>query len=102
MYVHFLLFYTLIGSLSDDPEFACPDWMLSSIVQVFDETVHDARSWKLSFLDHRYSCSLSFLLFLDSLYSIISCHSISLFIYYHVWMLICNIAAIMIYYSKFL
>jgi len=38
------LFYTLIGSLSDDPEFARLDWMLSSIVQVFVETVHIARA----------------------------------------------------------
>ena len=28
------LFYTLIGSLSDDPEFARPDWMLYSILGV--------------------------------------------------------------------
>ena len=53
----------------------------------------------VSLLDHQYSCSLSFLLFLDSLYIIISCHSISLFIYYHVWMLTCDIAMIMIYYN---
>ena len=50
-----------------------------------------------SLLDHRYSCSLSFLLFLDSPYIIISCHFIFVFIYYHVWILICDIAVIVIH-----
>jgi len=40
--------YTLIGSLSDDPGFARPDWILSSIVQVFVETVHVVRIWSFS------------------------------------------------------
>jgi len=34
----FYLFYTLIRSLSDDPEFARPYWMFYFIDQVFDET----------------------------------------------------------------
>ena len=33
-----------LGCFSDDPEFARPGWIFSSIVQVFDETVHVARS----------------------------------------------------------
>ena len=57
-----LLFYTLIGSLSDDSEFARSDVECFYFMdQVFDETVDVARSWSfpppiLVFLSFFYSC----------------------------------------------
>jgi len=62
LYARAVLFtHTLTRSLSDDPEFACPDiGRFVSIVQVFDETVRFARSWTLSFdsgiLSFLFSC----------------------------------------------
>ena len=52
LYARVLLFtHTLTRSFSDDLEFARPDiGRFVSIVQVFDETVHFARSWTLSLL----------------------------------------------------
>ena len=94
--------YTLIGSLFDDPRFARPDigcflycsggWW----DRTYCEELEFFSSWSSVFL------FAFILLFFDSLYIIISYHFVSLFIYYHVWMLICDIAVIMIYYSWFL
>ena len=89
--------YTLIGSLSDDPEFARPDWMFHLIDQVFLRSTLRKDSEFL--FDYGILASPLFILFPDSLHIIISCHSSSLFIYYHVWMLICDTAMIMIYYT---
>jgi len=99
MHVHLPLHFTLIVSLSDYPGFERPDWMLYFIVQVFDETVHIARSWSLS-LNYRYSCSFIYVISWFSLYRIqLPFHF--LFICYHVWIFICSIAVIMIYYNLF-
>jgi len=100
LYAWALLFtHTLTRLLSDDPGFARLDIRrFVSIVQVFDKTVCFA---KLELLPIRFR------------YSYLSCHHIifwcllyqiqflfqSLFIWYHAWMLICNIAVIMTYYS---
>ena len=51
-----------------------------------------------SLFDSGILISLLFIIFPDSLYIIISCRSIFLFIYYHVWMIVCDIAVTMIYY----
>ena len=75
--------HTLIRSLSDDPEFVRPDiGRFVSIVQVFDETIHIARSLSLSLI-------LVFLSLLSSCYFLILplSHSVAiffpLFICYH-------------------
>ena len=91
--------YTLIGSFSDDLGFAYPDWMLSIIDQVFIKIVCFVRTQSFSLFDYGILDSPLFIMFPDSPYIIIRCHSISLLIYYNVWMLICDIAVIMIYYS---
>ena len=95
-------FYTFIGSLSDDLRFVRPDIGCLFHWSGVDELVHFARSLEFSLLITGILISLLFLLFLDSPYIIISCHSISVFIYHHVWTFICSIAVIMICYSRFI
>jgi len=94
-----LFLYTLIGSLSDDHEFARSDWIFYSIVQVFDETVHDCEELEsLSTYSGIHIPLIFSVIFWFSLYHY-QLSSISLLIYYHVWILICDIAVIIIYYS---
>jgi len=69
--------------------------MLSYIVQLFVETVRFARSWSFSQFNSGILIFLTFLLFPDFRYIRFSYYSSSLFIWYHAWMLICDIAAIM-------
>ena len=92
----FLFSYTLIRSLSDDPEFACSDWMFYSIDQAFVEIVRFARTKIFFLFDSGILASSLFILFLGSLYIIINCHFISLFIYYYVWTSICSSIAVII------
>jgi len=77
-------------------------WMLYSIDQVFVEIECFTRTWSFSLFDSGILTSPLFILFPDSPYIIISCHSISMFIYYHVWMLTCSISVILIYHNRFL
>ena len=58
-----------------------------------------AKSWSFSLFDSGILIFLAFILFPDSRYIRFSCYSSSLFIWYHAWMLICDITIIMIYYS---
>jgi len=95
------LFYTLIGSLSDDPAFACLDRMLYFIIQVFDETVHVVRRWSLSLLDYQYSCSFIHIIFWFSLYRI-ELPFLYYFICYHVWLLIYYIAVFSYHYNDYI
>ena len=91
--------HTLTRSLSDDPGFARSDiGRFVSIVQVFVETVRFAKSWSFSLFD------FGILIFLPSYYFLILVISDSVVIpvfilWYHAWMLIWDIAVIMIYYS---
>jgi len=97
-----LSFYTLIRPLSDDPEFKHRGIGVYSIDQMFDEIVCIVRSPELLSVDHQYSCFLSFLLFPDSIYIKLNIYSILLFIFYHVWTVICDIIVIVIYHSRFI
>jgi len=61
MHVHLsLLFYTLIGTLSDDPGFARLDWMFYFIDQVLMSSYASREVWSYTRLDHRYSFFLLF------------------------------------------
>jgi len=100
MHVHFsFLFYTLIGSLSDDPEFACLDWMFYFIDQVLMSSFASWRAWSYPWLDHWNSCFLLFCWFLINLSyhpipflcSLLSCVDI-----------ICILAVILIYHSDYI
>ena len=101
VYMHELSpLHTLTRSLSDDPGFVRPDiGRFVSIAQVFDETVRFAKSWIFSLFDFGILIFLVFILFPDSRYIRFSRYSSSWFIWYHAWMLICDIAVIMIYYN---
>jgi len=73
--------HTLTRSLSDDPRFARPDiGRFVSVVQVFVETVHFAKSWSFSLFDSGILIFLSFMLFPNSRYIRFSCYS-SLYTY---------------------
>ena len=81
----FLLFYTLTGSLSDDPEFACQDiGCFYFIDQVFEEAGLVARSWSFSLpiliLLSFFLISVDSVVCADSLYIAISRYSFSVFI----------------------
>jgi len=69
-------------------------WTLYFYCQVFDETIHIVRSLSLSLSDSGILIFLIFLLFHYSRYIRSSCYSISSFIWYHAWMLICIIAVV--------
>ena len=61
--------HTLTRSLSDDPGFARPDiGRFVSVVQVFVETVHFAKSWSFYLFDSGTLIFLAFVLFPDSCY----------------------------------
>ena len=64
-----------------------------------DETIYIARNWSFSLSYSGILISLFFLLFPDSRYIRFSYYSSSLFIWYHAWMFIYDIAVIMIHYS---
>ena len=107
MHVHLsFLFYTLIESLSDDSRFACPDIRCFTFLIRCTIRLDMLRGTEVFLSTHSdiiisffYSCW--FCSFLDSLYIAISHHFFSVFICYHVWMLICDIAVIMIHFSRF-
>ena len=74
-----LLFYTLIGSLSDNLGFVHPDWILPSIDQVFVEIVRFART--LSFF---YSILIFLLLFYLNYFLILSIsHPVAISFLFH-------------------
>jgi len=73
--------HTLTRSNSDDPGFVRPDIRrFVSIVQVFVETVHFAKSWSFSLFDSGILIFLAFILFPDSRYIRFCCYS-SLYLY---------------------
>ena len=87
-----LLFYTLIGSLSDDPEFAHPDSCNFYVAdQVYGENHRHPEELEFSYLTifSRYSLTLLYsYYFHDSMHWTHAC-SIFLFICYHMWSFIC-------------
>jgi len=89
--------HKLIGSLSDDPRFARPDWMFYFIVYVFHETVHIARSWSFFYSIMVFLLSFILAIIFWFLYIRLTFYSISPFIWYHVWTSIYVIAVILIY-----
>jgi len=76
--------------------------MFYYIDQVFVEIVRFAMTQSFSLFGSGILSSLLFILFPDSPYIITSCHYISMFIYYHMWMLICDIAVIVIHFIRFI
>jgi len=91
--------HTLTRSLSDDPGFARPDiGRFISIVWCLVRPYILREAW-VSLSDSGILISLSFLLFPYSWYIGFSCYSTFSFIWYHAWMLICDIAVIMFHYS---
>ena len=74
-------------------------WIFYALAQVFVELVHFARSWSFSLSSFGILISPIFLLFFDSRYISDSVFIPVLFIWYYVWMLICDIAIIMFCYS---
>ena len=105
MHVHLLiLFCTLIGSLSNDPEFAHPDNGCFLLLIRCSMGPDMLRGFRVSLYLVWYSClpfipvvSIVFLF-----YIIASRYSIPYSYYYHVWTFICVTAMIMTYYSLFL
>jgi len=68
---------------------------LVSIVQVYDETVRFAKSWSFSLFYSGTLIFLAFVLFPNSCYIRSSHYSSSWFIWYHAWLLICDITVFM-------
>ena len=88
--------YTLIGSLSDDPGFAHPDWMFDFIDQVF----MSSRTWSFLLFD---SGIISFtpVVPFDSLYWT-QCLFYSFIHLRSCVDIICIIAAILVYHSNYI
>jgi len=96
MHEHFSFSYTLTGIFWRPWICTSRYWMLSYIVQVFVELIRFTRSWNFSLFDFgslAFFFIPIFVLFLILVYQIQSFSS-SLFIWYHAWMLVCDIAVI--------
>jgi len=74
-------------------------WTLCFYCSVFIEAIRFAKNWSFSLFDSGILIFFAFILFPDSRYIRFSRYSSSWFIWYRAWMLICDIAVIMIKYS---
>ena len=104
MHMHFSVYsYTFIRS-SDSLDLHIQIYNYLLLIRYWERITNILRSRSSLLLDHLFSIffvTSLFHCFHDSMYWTHTC-SIPLFIYYHVWMFICDIAVMLIYHSGYI